>query len=746
MYWQPEESEIVDEKDFASSLAKALVDYIRGPGSNYVSLVECRCFKDWDLVSFDLVIERPQRPVYDIRSVESITVCFQRSEPGGFSVLVPRPDFPDTPHQSLMIEGFPAGLCIDDRPWQDTKSFYTAAELMGRLSGWFEKACQGELHGAAQPLDPLFIPDNSSEIILQADFWSTVERNAPLFIWAADKETKCLFVSGRRPGNVVGNNLRCMAVHCSIQPQAMARMKRAPRDLGQLSDFLTGAGVDFQDVLERRIKDWIQGQNENGEGMRLTCFLISMPQINPATKQVGITETVAFVSPFSPGEIGEKMGFLYRNGSDEAKEVNFLPTFGARVSMENTRDIQVQMSFVHSEFDAEGAAVLSGGDHADNRRILMVGAGSAGSTISETLVRQGLFKWTLVDNDTLLPHNIARHTLTGQFVGQKKAVALAGRLNLIRPDVDVRHVVENFLAPKDRGALDERIAEAELILDASASVPVSRWVSDLPGTSRRMCAFFSPDGRSGIVMIEDQARTITLRDLEAAYLREVLVNDRLQDHLGAANRMQYTGACRSLTNRIPMASIQILSGIISAEIASGSKIPASTLKIWTIDDQGVGKISVAGETCRLSERGWTVAMPVSLKDELRSKRSAALPDETGGSLMGMIDFERRRIDVVGALAPPADSVGTTDSFTRGVSRLKMGIEAAASRAGNQIRYIGEWHSHPEGMSSAPSKTDLAQILQLKHAMEIEGLPAISVIVAEKSVSVLIGGPEGAAHG
>ncbi len=65
--------------------------------------------------------------------------------------------------------------------------------------------------------------------------------------------------------------------------------------------------------------------------------------------------------------------------------------------------------------------------------------------------------------------------------------------------------------------------------------------------------------RSGIVMIEDEARTITLRDLEAAYLREVLVNDRLQDHLGAANRMQYTGACRSLTNRIPMASIQILS-------------------------------------------------------------------------------------------------------------------------------------------------------------------------------------------
>lgn len=48
----------------------------------------------------------------------------------------------------------------------------------------------------------------------------------------------------------------------------------------------------------------------------------------------------------------------------------------------------------------------------------------------------------------------------------------------------------------------------------------------------------------------------------------------------------------------------------------------------------------------------------------------------GGSLMGMIDFERRRIDVVGALPPPTDSVGTPSSFTRGVSRLRADIEAA----------------------------------------------------------------------
>lgn len=745
MYWQPDESEVVDCNDLASQLARSLVEYIRGPGANYVSFGECRHFKNWDLVSFDLVIERPQRPVYDIRPVESVTVCFQRPAPGGFSVLVARPDFPDTPHQSLMIEGFPAGLCIDDRPWQDTKSLYTAAELMGRISTWFEKACQGELHGAAQPLDPMFLPETTTEIILKPDFWAAAESNSPLFIWTADREVRCLFISGRRPEDVVGDNFRLMALHCAIQPQQMARMKRAPRNLGELNDFLSGAGVDFQNILQKRINDWVQGREENGEGVRLTCFLVTMPQINPATGEVGVSETVAFVSGFSPGDIGERMGFLYRNASGEAKEVNFLPTVGATVSMENARDIPVTMSFVHSEFDAEGAAILSGRDHADSRRMLMIGAGSAGSAISEILVRQGLFKWSLVDEDTLLPHNVARHTLNNQFVGKKKAVALAGRLHHIRTDVDVRPIVENVLAPRDKAAIDERIAEADLILDASASVPVARWVSDLPGSARRMCAFFSPDGRSGVVMIEDETRSVTLRDLEAAYLREILTNDVLDDHLGPANRMQYTGACRALTNRIPMAAIQTLSGLIATEIASGCKIAEASLKIWTMGAHGVSVTSVACETSQVAESDWMVSIPASLRNELIQKRSAALPDETGGPLMGMIDFERRRIDVVGALPPPDDSIGTTSSFTRGVSKLRMDIESAATRTGNQIRYIGEWHSHPDGVSSAPSRTDLAQIRQLKAAMEIEGLPAISLIVSASDLTALIGGPRSATN-
>jgi integrative and conjugative element protein (TIGR02256 family) len=746
MYWQPEGSEVIDAQDLANPLAKALHDYVVGPGESYANFGECRRFGELDLVSFDLVVERPQRPVYDIRPVESLTVCFARSGLMSFAVLVARPDFPDTPHQNLMPEGFPACICIDDRPWQDIRSLYTAAELMGRLSAWFEKACQGDLHGAGQPLDPLFMPDNLNQIILKSDFWEAARQNGSLFIWAVDQEARCIFIGGSRPSTVRGDDIRLMAFHCAIQPQQMKRMKRAPRDLGQLSDFLLDAGVDFPGLLQQSIKDWVNGRKEIGDGKRITCFLVTMPQIDPATGEVGATETVAFVTPSSPGEIGEKMGFLYPNVSGEAKEVNFIANVGAKASMDGAMDIPVFMSFVHKEFDAAGAAQLSGDAQADERRIIMIGAGSAGSAISETLVRQGLFKWTIVDDDTMLPHNVARHTLNNQFVGRSKAIGLANRLLGVREDVDVRAVVDNVLTPGDQAELDLQIGDAELIFDASASVPVSRWASDLPSTARRLCAFFTPDGKSAVLMIEDDARSLTLRDLEAVYLREVLQNPILADHLGSVDRMQYTGACRALTNRIPMASIQVLSGLIAGGIASGVRTPTAAVKIWTMGEDGVRTTVVSGATTTMKGEGWTVVVSTALKDELRQRRSAALPSETGGSLMGMIDFERRRIDVVGALPPPSDSVGTPSSFTRGVSRLRADIEAAAARTGNQIRYIGEWHSHPAGRSSCPSGTDIKQIKQLNDAMELDGLPAVSLIVAENDMSLLVSGTRRLADG
>lgn len=746
MYWQPKGSETIAVRELANPLAKALCDYIVGPGEDYTTLGECRRFKELDIVSFDLVVERPQRPVYDIRSVESLTVCFSRSQSMPFAVLIARPDFPDTPHQNLMPEGLPACICIDDRPWQDVRGFYTAAELLGRLSAWFEKACQGELHGVGQTFDPLFMPENSTQIILKNDFCEAARQNNSLFIWSIDQDCRYIFIGGSRPSTVKGNDVELTVLHYAVQPQQMKRMKRAPRDLRQLSDFLLQGGVDFSQSLQESINNWVRERQGVIDRKSIICFLVTVPQIDPATNGIGATETVAFVTSSSMGDIGEKMGLLHRNTSGEAKEFKFVGSIGANLSMDGVNDIPVSMSFVHKEFDAIGAAYLSGEPEADERRILMIGAGSAGSAISEILVRQGLFKWTIVDDDMLLPHNVVRHTLNNQSVGRSKAIELSSNLAEVRADIDARIIVDNVLTPTDRTALNQQIDDADLIFDASASVPVSRWASDLPNTARRLCAFFTPNGKSAILMIEDEARTSKLRDLEAIYLREILQNPSFANHLGPVDRMQYSGACRALTNRIPMASIQILSGLIANGIASGVRSPEATVKIWTMTEDEIRTTVVSDTTTTTKVAGWTVVISTSLKKELQQRRSTALPSETGGVLMGMFDCDLRRIDVVGTLPPPSDSVGTQITFTRGVFRLKADIEAAAARTGNQIRYIGEWHSHPVGRSSHPSSTDIAQIKQLQNAMSLDGLPAVSLILAENDMSILVRGTGKSAGG
>jgi hypothetical protein len=46
-----------------------------------------------------------------------------------------------------------------------------------------------------------------------------------------------------------------------------------------------------------------------------------------------------------------------------------------------------------------------------------------------------------------------------------------------------------------------------------------------------MCDFFTPDGRSAILMVEAADRSVNLRDIETTYLREILANPSLKGHL-----------------------------------------------------------------------------------------------------------------------------------------------------------------------------------------------------------------------
>jgi len=81
-----------------------------------------------------------------------------------------------------------------------------------------------------------------------------------------------------------------------------------------------------------------------------------------------------------------------------------------------------------------------------NANVLVVGLGGIGGIATEMLVRTGVGKMTIVDNDTVDTTNRNRQVpALESTVGQRKATVLAKRLKDINPDLDLT-VIEEFVA------------------------------------------------------------------------------------------------------------------------------------------------------------------------------------------------------------------------------------------------------------------------------------------------------------
>ena len=106
--------------------------------------------------------------------------------------------------------------------------------------------------------------------------------------------------------------------------------------------------------------------------------------------------------------------------------------------------------------------------------------------------------------------------------------------------------------------------------------------------------------------------------------------------------------------------------------------------------------------------------------------------------MGVVDVFAKRIDVIDAWDQPPGSRGSPAFFERGTDGLKDRVFEAMARTLDQVRYIGEWHSHPRSYSTEPSGVDVAQILWLTESLASDGCPAFMIIVGDDDIRVCMG--------
>lgn len=122
------------------------------------------------------------------------------------------------------------------------------------------------------------------------------------------------------------------------------------------------------------------------------------------------------------------------------------------------------------------------------KRVAIVGVGSVGSKIAETLIRAGVSRLVLVDGDVMLPGNLERHVLDWRDVGFRKVNAVRRRLLNIRPGAEVITVAENLnwqRSARRQAVLMDAIASCDLIVDATGDVPTSLLVGAVAADNRK---------------------------------------------------------------------------------------------------------------------------------------------------------------------------------------------------------------------------------------------------------------------
>jgi len=98
---------------------------------------------------------------------------------------------------------------------------------------------------------------------------------------------------------------------------------------------------------------------------------------------------------------------------------------------------------------------------------------------------------------------------------------------------------------------------------------------------------------------------------------------------------------------------------------------------------------------------------------------AALPDETGGILIGYYTGSLRRAVIERATPPPSDSRTGPTSFYRGVKGLRGLLSKLWRRPLSKRRYyLGEWHFHPGG-AAIPSAQDRDQIQEIADSTDYQ---------------------------
>ncbi|MDK2800007.1 MAG: hypothetical protein PWQ70_1626 [Clostridiales bacterium] len=734
---------VVPIANLQSNKAKELALLLQSGLFDYAVLVECRIDNNnnADIVIFDIEVELAQKKVADIRPIERIACVFSHADDCIPIVYALRDDFPIVPHLNLMQNEFPRSLCLFEENYDDMKIGWSNNEMIIRIANWLSKTSMGKLHSPDQPLElllanstyTLILPENYFEAYSGPRLYQFTEKSSP-----SGRKT---FIAQPFNPKTVGKCYIDILLRCN--PIVHGIIRKLPTNLFELSQILKEADIDLIKTLKKRCQELLGiGLTKEQYNSYEFVLIICLPKLRATGADPEEFEVRAFILNSSILNLGTSLG-VWGN-------IDGLPPgiiFGSEERDRIGEDIAVYSLNVHETFSRRLAAHISGYEIMDCN-IVMIGAGALGSHLLCNSLRTGFGQWTVVDDDDFFPHNIGRHVLNKEYIGYNKAISIAEFANtILQSDKKVvEGIPANILRPgTHENKVNDVLEKADVILDASTSVAVERYLAFYPSSdARRVSAFFNPRGTDLVMLIEDKKRQTTLDFLEIQYYRNLIYMPELEEHMKVEpDKIRYSASCRDISNRIPQENIVMLSSICSSFLRKALNKEEGAIHIWHLDQDSFDvkhfRFDIFSNKVINTELGWTIVVDEYLEKKLKEIRIGKLPVETGGVLIGSYDMSRKIVYIVDTIPSPPDSDEHPKSYIRGCNGLEYKVNKIKELTQGKLDYIGEWHSHPEGCSGNPSDYDIALLTWVTNYMVLDGHPGLMTICSDDGLNFYMSG-------
>lgn len=670
----------------------------------YVEDVSCYINSDEDeIIRAKLIcLEVPDEPINDIRSTEEIAIICHKEDISLPEVYALRKDFPtELAHTNAGTYSRPVSLCVSDITFSDIRPLFNAYDFITSIRRWFSLNSENKLHEADRPLEVFFAFQEMCCLM------NIPKDNNPYARYSKkSKLTSTLDFVDK-------DNATHYACWLPTEKIYASNFARIPRTFGDLRRINSSIHESLTDTLLLLLQRTVAGK-----ATLPLLLLVYVTQQNQAgtksNKNLFIIKTAC-----SPNEVLVKK----RKLSTKSFEEWFY-------------QLPVEVAMV-LDMDSRQENALRNGVKNTLSKIAIIGSGTLGSALTDHFVREGVTKELVItDFDFLFPHNISRHILPANKVMTSKVKSIKDLYKGIFGQ-KLTALEGNYLSlsKQDKERLNNG---TQLIIDVSTSIAVERHLAREQGDKRRCTSFLNPKGDDLVLLMEDAARTHRLDLLEMDYYRNLIEDHRFEHHLEQTEKARTnTFSCREESVILNYENVRILAGILSQQIRKHFLDEKEYLNVWhlNMEDGTVKNLPMSVSVWKqYSFSNVTVYLSSIVEDKMKIMYENSPNAETGGCLFGSYDRDYGIIYVYYMVEAPEDSIHTPVSFVRGFGGLTEEYERITALTYHQVRYLGEWHSHPN-IPNRPSAIDEQQFNEMSTEQQSQDLPFIQIIYGKNGLYV-----------